>query len=229
MPQYALGIIVPKEIFESGTTDIIQYISNKMFKYDVSLKVSNYIRYDLNEKDTYLQNQINKYEEILKNPELSKFFNIKYIQKKYKEYSNMTSNEYWDKHIIPYYNSENIDESGNIVCNDNPDGKWKKFKIGGIWSGRFTENFNIHENNSYDEDINMNSQILREYIEKCNINIDKYKMYAYLDKNDIWLERGNTDWFDNITHENYIFDDNLIDFLKTQDENDYIINLDCYI
>jgi len=224
MSHFVIGIILPKNIFNDGENSITRYIESKMKKYNENIDVEQYIAYDVNKKDMYRENKINEYKKMMEIPDFEKIYNVEYLTNTLNLYLDMSSDEYWDNNIASYYDKNSIDENGNIMSKYNPDSKWDYYVIGGRWNGYFMDK-DIKAKNI----IGMNSNKIESYLEKYNNDPDKYKLFAYVNKDGDWTESARMLMFGMETNVNLEYDKILTQFLAEQNKDDYIVFLDCHI
>ena len=224
MSHFVIGIVVPKNVFNDGENSITRYIESKMKKYNENIEVEQYIAYDVNKKDMYHENKINEYKKMMEIPDFEKIYNVEYLTNNLNLYLDMSSNEYWDNNILSYYDKNSIDENGNIMSKYNPDSKWDYYVIGGRWHGYF-----INKDSNAKNIIDMKSNKIESYLEKYNNDPDKYKLFAYVNKDGDWAERAHMHMFGVETNVNLEYDKFLTQFLVEQNKDDYIVFLDCHI
>lgn len=228
MSHFAVGIVIPKSVVESN--EIEEYISEKMEKYNENNEVKPYIEYEKSKKAEYLSERIKELKGYMKKPEI---YNIDAVEEELSRYNNMTPDEYWDaEYSKSWYNK---DENGNIISTYNPNSKWDWYVIGGRWDGLYLDNYKSSDNgfnfDSMHHTIKNNIQTIKEYKERFNKDNDKYSMFAYINENGDWLERGNMGWWGMVNNEKdkNDYNESINKFLNEQDDNNYIINLDCHI
>ena len=224
MSHFVIGIILPKNIFNDGENSITRYIESKMKKYNENIDVEQYIAYDVNKKDMYRENKINEYKKMMEIPDFEKIYNVEYLTNTLNLYLDMSPDEYWDNNIASYYDKNSIDENGNIMSKYNPDSKWDYYVIGGRWNGYFMDK-DIKAKNI----IGKNSNKIESYLEKYNNDPDKYKLFAYVNKDGDWTESARMLMFGMETNVNLEYDKILTQFLAEQNKDDYIVFLDCHI
>lgn len=237
MSHFVTGIIIPKDVFERGEIEIRKYISEKMKKYNENVEVEPYIKSYKSKSKEYLENKIQEYEEIINDSEFSKRSeeNQERCLDKLNYHKNVSPEEFWEE-ICSSYDDDEFDSEGNIISTYNPNSKWDWYRIGGRWDGQYIDNYYKSSENGFnfgDEHttIENNSQTVKEYKKRFNINPEEYSMFSYLDLEGNWLERGSMGWWGFVSEEKEqsSYTEEILKFLNKQKDEDYIINLDCHI
>ena len=99
-----------------------------MKKYDVSLKVTPYVKFKYLDADKMRKNACKVMQELIKNKDKFKFneMQMDYFKEKLKALNAMSSFEYYTSLTEGMY----YDENGNAISEENPDGKWKTYTLG---------------------------------------------------------------------------------------------------
>lgn len=123
-----------------------------MSKYDMSLEVEPYVKYKYLDAEKMKNNSIKIFNEIVKNP---KSFNINEYQtdvlnERLVQLKKMTPFEYYSELTKGLF----IDDNGNALSTENPNGKWQTSKIGEFFSIPLILNDGTTTHSALNKDIN---------------------------------------------------------------------------
>jgi hypothetical protein len=173
MTHFVSLIVVPKEIWEGGETEVREYIDSQMWPYSEEHQVEPYVEYTkkeakkkMREHVTWLKQEIRKKEDEEYKKQL-----VFYSDKK-------TS---WAEKVRKYFGCE-VNSKGDVLETFNRDSFWDWYRIGGRWDGILTGNrrdsedgFNFSDEH---ESLSNNSvrakELLRKFRNRCEL-VNKYR------------------------------------------------------
>ena len=103
--------------------------SSIMNLYDKNLVVESWVKYKYSDKETMYQNRIKLLTDMVNNPakfNLTSPSSLEYFEKSLEETKKLTPFEYYQKLVVGY----EIDENGDALTTENPNGKWTYCGIG---------------------------------------------------------------------------------------------------
>lgn len=103
-----------------------------MEKYNSNIEVEPYVKYKYKDADKIKNNSIKLFESIIEDPR--KFdlndYAVDMLKEKLSKMKNLSTFEYYKSLVEGYF----IDDNGNALSTENPNGKWQTYKLGNNFS-----------------------------------------------------------------------------------------------
>jgi hypothetical protein len=230
MSHFSLAVIISKEV---EIKDLLDAVGLALVPFDENLRPGATIeelKIDITNKIiSKFEERKFTYEHFLKNEDQYEPMLAKYYKEQYLTDAEKSPTELYLEYVESI-GSQDIDDEGNVISNYNPNTKWDWFDLGGRWKGMLkvdgaamlleTKDTYYVPGQTYDEDISRIKDVMFEKIE--GFDEKGYGItYAILDKGGNWYEQVFTTNTEYVTF--------CEEFFKKQDQEDWIVIIDCHI
>lgn len=239
MSHFAVGVVVPSNIMNDDVDTILRFISKVMDPFSVYTEVKPYIIMEnimeKNRAEEHLKERLRSIRELLENTSKDTLHDTyrTELENKYSKLKDLTPDEYWNQHCIgTYFNTESgLDIFGNILSTYNPQSKWDLWEIGGYLDGHFhnvnDEVVDIIDYKNSKFAIEANSITIGKYIS----NITDHILSACVTSNGEWVVIKQIEQPG--INRNKLTDEEcnklIISTLENENQDDYLILIDCHI
>lgn len=183
-----------------------------MKKYDVNLTVDKYIKYKYLDAEKMHNNAIKILEEIIKDPKKFSLniYQVDSLKDRIKQLKKMTTFEYYSELTYGLF----IDSNGDAWCEENPNGKWQTYNLGGNFSMPLITNEGVETHSSLNKDVDW-----------FNVHMKNAPIY-----DSVWdlvhgIKKPSNEEEERIL-ENMSFQENY--FSKFKDKDEYVIHNSAY-